>query len=507
MAGPKKASKKATASKQPAVPLKAGLVYYKAIAVLLACLLYANSLNGELAFDDEGAVTKNKDVTDHNRPLSALFQNDFWGTPMTDRNSHKSFRPLTTASYRLNHYVHGLEPMGYHVVNILMHAIVTALFMDFCQLFLVSQESVFVSGLLFASHPIHTEAVAGIVGRCELLSAFFFVTGFLAYHKACQPHEQPVNGSMIAWTLCSCLLCAVGMLCKEPCLMLLGLNGAYDAWCILQLWIKGKQAPPLTGIAVRFAIVFVAGISLLASRVAAFGTLQPGNFPENSNPHGFAKDGLTRMLSISYLWAVNVWLLLWPQGLCADWSSGSIRVIKSLADVRNMATLTLFAAVIALAYFVLLSKESPRSKTCVFVGVGMLVVPFVPAMNIFFIVATVIGERILYIPSMGYILLLGSVFDKFGQGRTRPLAQAVVALLLVGFSAKTWSRNKDWESEQALFQAGVETIPTNGSFFCFPPFPPRLIPIPLQSSCGRFWQSRPRSLNKSCQRTTRRSSC
>jgi hypothetical protein len=440
------------------------LVYYKAIVVLVACLLYANSLHGDLVFDDEGAVTKNKDVTDHNRPLSMLFHNDFWGTPMMDRGSHKSFRPLTTISFRLNHFTHGLNPVGYHVVNVLMHAVVTVLFMDFCGLFLNSGEAVFVSGLLFAAHPIHTEAVSGIVGRCEIFSAFFFVAGFLMYHKACEPRATSANVHTVVWTVCSCILCAVGMLCKEPCLMLLGLNGAYDAWLILQQWTKKKQMPNLTGVIIRFSIVLIAGLSLLASRVAAFGSLQPGNFPANSNPHGFSKDRLTRMLSISYLWAVNVGLLIWPQSLCADWSSGSIPVIKSLADVRNLATLALILGVCASAYYVFLSNDSPRSKTCVFMGMGMLIVPFVPAMNIIFVVATVIGERILYIPSMGYILLLASVYDRFSQGRNRRAAQAAVSALLLGYSAKTWNRNNDWKTEKALFQAGVEIIPTNGTF-------------------------------------------
>ena len=152
--------------------------------------------------------------------------------------------------------------------------------------------------------------------------------------------------------------------------MVLALNGAYDAWMILHVWMKKKEMPSLAGIAARFAILFAAGVSLLAGRVAAFGSLQPPAFPANSNPPAFAEDRLTRMLSISYVWALNVWLLIWPQGLCCDWSQGSIRLISSLADIRNAATASLFAGVFYAAWFVLFSSESPKSRTCVFMGVG-----------------------------------------------------------------------------------------------------------------------------------------
>lgn len=65
----------------------------------VGALTYANSLDGEFVHDDIPAIVSNGDVTGAN-PVLSVFKNDFWGTPMSDPNSHKSYRPLTTLSFR-----------------------------------------------------------------------------------------------------------------------------------------------------------------------------------------------------------------------------------------------------------------------------------------------------------------------------------------------------------------------------------------------------------------------
>jgi hypothetical protein len=72
-------------------------VYGVVGVVALSC--YLNGLTGEFVHDDIPAVTQNKDVLGLS-PLSHVFRNDFWGTAMGDVNSHKSYRPLTTLSFR-----------------------------------------------------------------------------------------------------------------------------------------------------------------------------------------------------------------------------------------------------------------------------------------------------------------------------------------------------------------------------------------------------------------------
>lgn len=121
--------------------------------------MYCNTLDCELVYDDKSAIVNNKDL----RPTSAwsnLLVDDFWGTPMSDRSSHKSYRPVTVATFKLNYILHGLEPLGYHLLNVFLHGVSCFLFTIICDDVIPVQKAVKTSGALFALHPIHTEAVS-----------------------------------------------------------------------------------------------------------------------------------------------------------------------------------------------------------------------------------------------------------------------------------------------------------------------------------------------------------
>lgn len=98
-----------------------------------------------------------------NTALRSVFRNDFWGLPLSDLESHKSYRPLTVLSFRLNYYLHGLWSPGFHMVNIAAHGIVCVLYLWCCMAFGLNLVPSFIASLLFASHPIHTEAVSQLM--------------------------------------------------------------------------------------------------------------------------------------------------------------------------------------------------------------------------------------------------------------------------------------------------------------------------------------------------------
>ncbi|XP_045494906.1 protein O-mannosyl-transferase TMTC2-like isoform X1 [Colias croceus] len=154
-----------------------------AASSLLAFLLYYNTLDAGFVYDDRRAILSNPDVIGHT-PIKSLFENDFWGTPLTDPGSHGSYRPLCVATYRLNYAFSGFKPWSYHFLNILFHSTATALVVITAKRLLPSycmRVGTVVAGLTFAAHPIHTEAVAGVVGRADLAACNFFLLSFLLY--------------------------------------------------------------------------------------------------------------------------------------------------------------------------------------------------------------------------------------------------------------------------------------------------------------------------------------
>ena len=126
---------------------------------LLGAVVYLNSLGLQFCFDDQAAIIDNVDLRP-NVTIINLLRNDFWGTPMSDKNSHKSYRPLTVATFRLNYMLHELQPLGYHLVNVLLHSAVCYLYVLLCGVVFGEVWPALIAGLLFAVHPLHTEAVS-----------------------------------------------------------------------------------------------------------------------------------------------------------------------------------------------------------------------------------------------------------------------------------------------------------------------------------------------------------
>lgn len=130
------------------------------ITSLVGLGCFWSSLHCDLVHDDVFAIKENLDVRQE-APLSRVFLDDFWGKPMSSKTSHKSYRPLCILTFRLNYMIHGLHPFGYHLVNVVLHLIVSLLYVFVCETVVVKSLPVsVVAGLLFVSHPVHTEAVS-----------------------------------------------------------------------------------------------------------------------------------------------------------------------------------------------------------------------------------------------------------------------------------------------------------------------------------------------------------
>ena len=126
---------------------------------LVGGLVYINTLKCGIVYDDEPAIKKNGNLRPETS-WSDLLIHDFWGTLITNPTSHKSYRPLCVATYKINYLLHELQPMGYHLVNILLHGAVCYLYVQLCGLVFSQVWPSLIAGLLFAVHPIHTEAVS-----------------------------------------------------------------------------------------------------------------------------------------------------------------------------------------------------------------------------------------------------------------------------------------------------------------------------------------------------------
>lgn len=487
------------------------------------------------------AIVNNPDVRPGAPLRWAVFSNDFWGKGLADGASHKSYRPLCVLSFRLNIFLTGMDPFYFHAVNVVLHCLVTFVLMYTCEKTVFKSRGLaFLTALLFAVHPVHTEAVAGIVGRADVLACLLFLLAFLSYHRSldrsCEGPGSPATASPF-FLLLSLLLGTCAMLVKETGVTVFGVCLLYDLFspshrqdelsngvtCQHSLGRPGspqpasqqahphresrkQRVPPrdawggchsplpatprgralpvspralwslmrcLTGSNRNFlltlrpflkrAILVISYVAvILYFRLWIMGGTMP-LFSEQDNPASFSPYFLTRFLTYSYLLAFNVWLLLAPITLCYDWQVGSIPLVETIWDVRNLATVLLAVAMASLSLHCVAAFKKLEHKE-VLTGLLFLVFPFIPASNLFFRVGFVVAERVLYMPSMGYCILFVHGLSKLCAGLSRCGASSLMAstvLLLLLFSWKTVKQNEIWLSRESLFRSGVQTLPHN----------------------------------------------
>lgn len=504
-------------------------MFTELLCAAVAVGLYVNTLDADFCYDDSRAIKTNHDLLPET-PWTNILYDDFWGTLLTHSGSHKSFRPLCTLSFRLNYTLHGLRPWGYHLFNVLLHGLVTCLLTTICRTLLGSGPWCLLAGLLFASHPIHTEAVAGVVGRADVGAALFFLLSMFCYMKYCRLRGRSFRGHgrssvshCVVWLLGSLWCAASSMLWKEQGVTVLAVSAVYELFVFQRLRFRqvfqlllGKKRN--TGVLLSLGALTLWGMFLLSFRLYWMGN-KPPNFSNSDNPAADSPHLLTRTLTFFYLPAVNTWLLLCPDKLSFDWSMDAVPLVESLVDWRNLHTAVFFTGLILLSLFGLFGPKCdikknnekayvtngttnengyhatdtnhnndsgngspgttlngsavlyhhlqwttvPPTENIVFLSVSIMSLSFLPATNLFFYVGFVIAERVLYIPSVGFCLLIATgartLYIKLRTRGSRTLIAWLCSILVLLNGLRTVQRNRDWQSEESLYRSGISVNP------------------------------------------------
>ena len=445
----------------------------------VAC--YLNGLHGDWLDDDPVAITQNEDVVCHHGirglfdNISPLLAHDFWGTPLSSDLSHLSYRPLTTLTFRLQHCLVGFDRFAFHACNAALHAAVCALASStVCSVPAVmprrSQQSF--AMLLFALHAVHVEAVTNTVGRAELLSAIFFFAALHVYRPLLPASPSPTRASSVLLAssslrmICVLALTGTSMLCKEVGLTAILVCAAWDIVVTMQLLaVRGRGARSnhvLALTALRVLCLGLGGVGLLSVRLAINGWRSP-QFSGHDNAAAFCEDRLCRVLSYSHLYWLNIRLLLWPTNLAHDWSMTTVPNVHSFLDARTPLVMApyLIVAALVVAVTLALRRGSPRFNGLA-LGTAVLIAPFLPASGAFVTAGFTVAERVLYLPSCGFCMLLSIPLARPARGRgLRCLMRCATLALFVVHGVLTARRNVDWRTNISLLEAGVRHQPTN----------------------------------------------
>ena len=442
-------------------------------AAAVGAAAYISGLYGDWLDDDPLAIVENADVhCGLQQPLSslALWSDDFWGAPLSSEESHLSYRPLTTLSFRLQHCIVGFHSISFHAVNVMLHSLVCVLFtLAIAPPVLPRRTQRTLAGLLFALHAVHVECVTNTVGRAELLSAVAFFSAFLLHRTICG------GGSLLRHliTLIGTVGLAGGaMLCKEVGITTLLVCAAYDV--ILYLGracgppLRRNPSSDLLAVAARVLTLGAGGAVLLYARLSINGWRTP-QFTAADNPAAFCEGATCRRLSCAHLSFVHLRLLFWPTDLAHDWSMTTVPNVVDWSDPRALLALSPFALLAALVFGGLhaLAKRRISLFVTLTFGSALMVGPFLPASNLFVTVGFTVAERVLYLPSAGFCVLLSRALlpSSSAANRSSParrwLPRLVSLSLLMMHAVLTLRRNVDWRSNLLLLESGVRHQPSN----------------------------------------------
>jgi tetratricopeptide (TPR) repeat protein len=341
-------------------------------------------------------------------------------------------------SYRLNALIDP-NPFLFHAVNLLLHVLVSVCVHAVGRRILRSEQAAFVAAGLFAVHPVHTEAVANIVGRAELLAGLFALVAILLVSP------PPGRAGAPRWPceVGAALALALGTASKESALVTPVVLGGL--WYVPHL----RPASVRRGLA-QLVVLAAVGAGFLTLRVFVVGTLTPNKAAYLSNPLAYVStvDRLRTAILIGWQYAE---LLFVPAQLAPDYSPEQIPVVGSFGDHRFLA------AVGGLGTMALFLARACRTAPELVACSSFLLVPFALTGNVFFPIGINKAERLLYFPSIGWCLIAGWIADRYLL-RSR-VGSAALVMLLTAFAARTIDRNRDWENSFTLWSAAVETTP------------------------------------------------
>ena len=428
-------------------------------AALLALLVgvaaagvYANTAGHGFALDDNFIIRDNARVHGIERIDRAVTEPYWPNAP----GAIGLYRPLTSASYALQWEYWEGWPAPYHLANIGLHALVSLLVLALL-LRLTAPLPAAAGALLFAVHPVHTEAVANVVGRAELLAAFFFLAACLLYLGRRDAEDRGADRWWVAAGTGALYLLALGA--KEIAVTLPGAllvleaararTPAHDRPALAEAR-GGAASPEPSWIrrVVRRWPVYVATVGALAvyltTRASVLGTAV-----------GNDEAGVLRPLSAGQrvLTAVSVWpeylrLLLFPAHLVADYSPGVLMPVTRFGwpVVAGLATALAVASLALLAW---------RSARLVTIGILWFAVVVLPVSNLLLPIGVLLAERTLYLPSVGIALAAAGALA-WADGRGAPWrtpAYAVLLLALVAAGVRTWTRNPVWRDTPTVIRS------------------------------------------------------
>ena len=426
------------------------LRWYYIVLIVLSVTFYAGTIGNGYVMDDLEVLQKNAFVTQGIKGIPALLSTPHLAGFMTAPN--ETYRPLSLVCFALEYQFAGANPAVNHFFNVVFFSLCVTFFFLFLNRLMGEKRiwTAFIAASLFAMHPVHSEVVANIKSRDELMCFFFaflallqwinyikngrvasFVTGTIALLLAYLSKETVVSFVLLIPLIFYCFVPVHKTRTIAILAATLGVTLLYLSLRYWVLWTAHNQSVPVS--ALDNFIVAAPGFS---ARIAtAFLVLE-------------------RYLRLSIL----------PYPLLCDYSACSIPVATGFT-ARVWVTAVVYLAMVL--WSVLRLRENRRD----FWAMGMLfyVLTLLVFSNLFFLIGSGMSERFLFFPTTGICLLLALLAERWITGRgsttvailSKPLFWLVFLPVILGSAKYTSARNAEWKDNYTLYSSDAAKAPDN----------------------------------------------
>lgn len=422
------------------------------IIFLFSFLLYANTITHDFALDDVAVIQQNKFTKQGLAGIDDMLLTFYW-QGYWDTNAGL-YRPLSLITFAIEYELFGENPHEFHFVNVLLYSLIcTLLFFVLRQLLKQYNPLIpLISTLLFAAHPLHTEVVANIKSRDELLSVFFFLISLLFLLRFTEDRR---NKNIII-SLCCYFL---SLFSKEGGMVFLGI---FPVTLYFFTDEPVKKIARTTSLFLIPAALFFALHSYVIAHAPTVKIIY--TYWDNSL---VAAEGISRIATAIYMMGKYFLLLFYPHPLSYDYSFNQVPA-TTFSDGKVLLSL------LAIALLVFVAIKGLKKKNIFSYGIIFFFITISLVSNIFMLIGATMADRFLFMPSLGFCLIIGLLLTQLTKSNTsatfnslRSLVSknvklfSIVFIILSFYSYKTITRNADWKNNFTLFEKDVNASPNS----------------------------------------------
>ncbi len=413
------------------------------VVFIFSIILYGNTIPFSYVLDDKIVITHNDFVKQGVGGITKILSTDlFVGFLGEDKDlvTGGRYRPLSLITYAIEYEFLGESPQFSHFVNTCLYAISCVLLFFLLDKLLKKVTApwylnvALISTLIFCAHPLHTEVVANIKGRDEILSFMLATLTFLTVLKF-------ADSKKISSLVQTFLFFFLGLLSKENTIVFLAL---------IPLAFYFFRTDNLKTIFIANSPLFIAVAGYFILRYSLLGS------PNTTIPNELMNNPFTgastveKFATISYTLGLYLKLSVFPHPLTHDYYPFHIP-ITSFNDWRAILSLLIYSGLFGYLIYGFIHKH--LFAYCILIFFAGLAL----ASNILFPIGTFMNERFMFVSVLGLAIIIATLITKhFPKSVSNPKIRiATVCAILFLFSVKTITRNYAWESDDTLFLTDV----------------------------------------------------